>query len=72
MRRAMAIIAALAALGTASVAAADTYIVVPDSYGYAQGYIAPNTGTYDRNYDINPVPTITNPSGEGGGVQSPY
>ena len=61
-------LAALAGVASASVASADTYVIVPDAGTYGP---TPSTGTYDQNFARNPVPIITDPSGEGGGVQSP-
>jgi hypothetical protein len=70
MKRLMALfgIAAVAGVATASIASADTYVIVPDAGYYS---ITPSTGTYDQNFARNPVPIITDPSGEGGGVQTP-
>jgi len=74
--------AAAIAAGTASIAAADTYVYTQSasapmsydySYTYGPGYnytVVPNTGTYDR-YSNRSMPMITNPGGEGGGVQNP-
>jgi hypothetical protein len=61
-------LAALAGVATASIASADTYVIVTDPGAYR---VVPSTGTYDQNFALNPVPIISNPSGEGGGVQSP-
>jgi hypothetical protein len=59
---------AIASAGTAPIASADTYVTVYYTSAYSA---APSTGTYDQNFALNPVPVITDPSGEGGGVQSP-
>lgn len=69
-------VATIAAGSAASIAAADTYVYMPSgysAYGYdMDGYSTePSTGTYDQNYNFNQVPAVTNPSGEGGGVQNP-
>jgi len=61
-------LAALAGVTTASIASADTYVIVTDTGAYG---VTPSTGTYDQNFALNRVPIITNPSGDGGGVQSP-
>jgi hypothetical protein len=58
---------AFANVATMLGASADTYVVVP----YAGYDRVLSTGPYDQNFALNPVPIITDPSGEGGGVQSP-
>lgn len=69
MKRILPALAAIAVLaGATSLASADVYVVVPNTSTYGT---VPSTGTYDQNDALNPVPIITNPSGEGGGVQDP-
>ena len=70
--------AAALVAGTATIAAA-TPATPPDAYGY-RGYsyeyynenTVPQRSPYDRNFDWSTRPTITDPSGEGGGVQNPH
>jgi len=75
--------AAALVAGTATIAAAAP-ATPPDAYGYRgysyeyDGNMIPQAGPYDRStaydggYGWSTRPTITDPSGEGGGVQNPH
>jgi hypothetical protein len=84
MRRSLTTLAAVAVVaGTTTIASAATIYAQsgpqPDAYGY-RGYTYDyyndnnfdQSSPYDQRFYGSTRPTITNPGGEGGGVQNPH